>query len=624
MRRASLLIITVIAALLTASASFADVSVKQLLKDSGTAAKAGDYKAQIGYLEQIASGYPDSNYAPKAIYDMAEVYRARLKSPQEAMYFYWLLAQRYPASKLSTKALQINAKLAEKGHRIKAPEGRALPRYDTPGPGRAGADGVGPVKQLLDGSKKAAKARDYEGQAAYLEQVASYYPESKYAQKALYDIAEIYRTRLNRPSEAMSYYSRLMAVYPGSKLSTKALALSAKLSKQGYRSGETAAAVPVLKAPAERTAALPVDREAPLIEITSPVFTGGKATSNQKQLKVEGKVSDPSGIVEVTFNGKEARLDSGGKFRVDMYLVYGDNDITVTAMDREGNRSTGNFTIVRQGALAKTGPALEIDKGLPSTRTRNPDAIAVVIGNSSYKKAKDVAYAVNDAKLMKTYLVDVLGYKVGNIFYYENASKSDFEILFGNSTNHMGKLFNAVKKDRSDIFIYYSGHGAPGLKDKRGYFVPSEADPQYIELSGYSTDVFYANLAKVPARSTTIVLDACFSGADIFENISPIVLEVENPSLELSNAVVFSSSTGSQVSSWYNDKEHGMFTYFFLKAIHNRNADADKDGSLTFEEIYQYISDNSEGVPYYARRIHGVEQNPTIEGQFRDRVLLRY
>ncbi|MFQ5825299.1 MAG: hypothetical protein ACE5JB_14750 [bacterium] len=45
---------------------------------------------------------------------------------------------------------------------------------------------------------------------------------------------------------------------------------------------------------------------------------------------------------------------------------------------------------------------------------------------------------------------------------------------------------------------------------------------------------------------------------------------------------------------------------------------------MTFAEIYEYISDESEGVPYYARRIHGIEQNPTIEGTNKDRVFVKY
>lgn len=624
MRRLSLLIVPVVLLIFCAPHSFAGQSVKQSLKDSRAAAKARDYKTQIGYLEQIASEYPESREAQRALYDIAGVYKDRLRSPSEAMYYYDLLISRYPASKLSRKALQINSKLSRKGHSIRAPEGKAQPKYDTPGPGRARADGVGSVKELLNKAKIAAKTRDYKAQAGYLQQIAAYYPDHKQAPRALYKAAELYKGKLRSPSEAMALYNRLMSTYPSNKLSAKALGLSSKLSRQGYRSGAPVVSAPAYKSTGIKTPSVSGENAPPLIEITSPVLTGDRSVSSKKQITVEGKVSDPSGIVEVLFNGRELRLGPGGRFRSEIYLVYGSNDFSVTAMDGKGNRSARNFTLVRKGAVGREILAQDINTGLPSTRTRNPDAIAVVIGNRDYTRAKNVAYSINDAKLMKTYLVDVLGYRVGNVLYYENASKADFEILFGNRENHRGKLFNSVKKDRSDIFIYYSGHGAPGLKDKKGYFVPSEADPQYIELSGYSTDVFYANLAKVPARSTTIVLDACFSGASIFENISPMVLEVEKPSLELKNAVVLSSSTGSQVSSWYNDKEHGMFTYFFLKAIHNRNADTDKDRKLTLDEIYRYISNSTEGVPYHARRIHGVEQNPTIEGQYRDRVLLKY
>ena len=262
---------------------------------------------------------------------------------------------------------------------------------------------------------------------------------------------------------------------------------------------------------------------------------------------------------------------------------------------------------------------------LPQTNMKNPNAIAVVIGNSNYKRTKKVKYSINDAYLMKKYLVKVLGYKEGNIFYIQDATKGEFELFFGNDDYHKGKLFNSIKPNKSDVFIYYSGHGAPGLKDKKGYFVPVECDPNYVELQGYPIDVFYKNLSKLPAKSITVVLDACFSGATIFDNISPISITIENPSVKMENAVILSSSSGVQVSTWYNEKKHGMFTYFFLKAIHDKeNSDKNADNKLTFREIYEYISDKSEGVPYYARRIHGVEQDPTISGDAIDSVFVEY
>ena len=268
-------------------------------------------------------------------------------------------------------------------------------------------------------------------------------------------------------------------------------------------------------------------------------------------------------------------------------------------------------------------PNLDISK--IQSKNSNPNAFAVVIGNKEYVNTKKVNFALNDAAEMKNYLVKVLGYKEGNIFYIENANKGTFETYFGTKENPEGKLFNNIKPGISDVFIYYAGHGAPGLKDNKGYFVPVDCDPQYVEQGGYSLDLFYNNLAKLNAKSLTVVTDACFSGADIFKNISPIVIKVTNPIGVAENCVILSSSSGSQVSSWFNEKQHGMFTYFFLKSLEDKaKSDKNGDDKLSFQEIYEYVSDKTEGVPYYSRSIHGVDQTPTIQGSGVENVFIEY
>jgi hypothetical protein len=267
--------------------------------------------------------------------------------------------------------------------------------------------------------------------------------------------------------------------------------------------------------------------------------------------------------------------------------------------------------------------ASDVDENIPVTGMVNNDGIAIVIGNRNYLKTKNVDYAIHDARAMKEYLTKTLGFKEGNIFYYEDASKTDFEILFGNQYEFKAKVYNSVKPDRSDVFVFYSGHGAPDPRDNTGYFVPVECDPQYINISGYSTEVFFNNLSKIPARSVTVVTDACFSGADILEGISPIGIKAKNFS-SIQNGVMLSSSAGTQVSSWYTENNHGMFTYFFLKALRDGNADFDDDGKVTAREVYQYVSDKSDGVPYYARRFRNIEQTPTIQGVKQDVVLVDY
>ncbi len=264
---------------------------------------------------------------------------------------------------------------------------------------------------------------------------------------------------------------------------------------------------------------------------------------------------------------------------------------------------------------------VEIAHNLPKTQMYNPNGVAVIIGNKDYEKTESVDFAINDARIMKKYLLEVMGYREGNIIYIENASKAELEEVFGSIQYPKGRLYNTVRPGISDVFIYYSGHGAPGLPSQKAYFVPAESDPQYIEQSGYDLDLFYKNLSELPAKSKTVILDACFSGQNLYENISTIRLRIKNRGL--ANATIFSSSTEDQVSGWYPEKQHGLFTYFFLKAIHDKNADRNKDKKLTVKEIFDFVSDNAYGVPYYARRLHNIDQTPKLTGD-QSTILINY
>lgn len=279
--------------------------------------------------------------------------------------------------------------------------------------------------------------------------------------------------------------------------------------------------------------------------------------------------------------------------------------------------------ITKENNVVTSGGISEIDYQLPKTRMKQPDAVAVVIGNALYQKTKNVDYAINDARSIRNYLIDVMGYRTENIIYLENASYADFKMVFGSNENLKGKLYNMIKPDISEVFVFYSGHGAPGLNDKGAYFVPVECDPQYVELTGFSADIFYNNLAKLPAKSVVVSLDACFSGENIYKNISPIVIKSKG-ALGLKSGALLASSAADQVSAWYPEKKHGIFTYFFLKAIHNQNADRNKDKQLTLAEIFEYINNEAEGIPYYARRLHGIVQSPVLKGQNIEKVLVDF
>jgi hypothetical protein len=395
--------------------------------------------------------------------------------------------------------------------------------------------------------------------------------------------------------------------------------------------------------PDEDESSLP--SKAPRIVIVEPEIDNENnftAKVKTKKTKVSGVISSTVGIYEVFINETEAILNQKGEFFGDILLAPGVNQIEIKAKDTKGQVAKIGFKIQREldekAPSEKTEPIKkedptpapfnfisEVDKDIPKLKNSNKDAIAVVIGNAKYSKAKPVDYAVNDARSMKNYLVNMLGFKEGNILYYENATLGDFNTVFGTKGNIKGKLFNNIKQGVSDVVIFYSGHGAPGLKDSKAYFVPVESDPNYMENSGYPVDVLYENLKKLPAKSITFFSDACFSGADVFEKISPMVIRAKEPIKDgLKNTSLINSCTGTEVSCWQNEEQHGLFTFYLLKAMKDyQTTDANKDKQISLEEVFKVVSDNNEGVPYYARRQYGLTQTPVLQGT-KSKILFKY
>lgn len=270
--------------------------------------------------------------------------------------------------------------------------------------------------------------------------------------------------------------------------------------------------------------------------------------------------------------------------------------------------------------------SVDVDMDIPQTLKINEHAVAVIIGNKNYqhKDVFRVDYAQRDAQVFKEYVERMFGILPGNIIFKTDATQGEFNSVFGDVNNYQGRLYNIIKPGQSDVFIYYSGHGAPDPEGKKSYFLPVDCDPSLVRLNGYSLDVFYNNLSMLPAKSITVVIDACFSGISeqgmLLKQISPVYIEIENPVLASEKIAVFSSSTGKQVSTWYPEKKHGLFTYFFLKGLRG-DADLDKNKVITAKELMEFVNEN---VPYMARRLKDREQTPVFTGSNEDIVIRQY
>jgi hypothetical protein len=266
---------------------------------------------------------------------------------------------------------------------------------------------------------------------------------------------------------------------------------------------------------------------------------------------------------------------------------------------------------------------LDIAENIPAATVARKNGIAVIIGNKDYDMAPDVDYALNDARIMKNYAGQALGFRDANILLKENTRQSDLYSLFGNETNYKGQLYNYTVYGQSELFIYYSGHGAPDPNTSQGYLVPVDCDPNSVALNGYPLQLLIGNLQKViedkQVKQVTVILEACFSGSSengsLLKNVSPVSIRLKDQDVTSEKMTVFTSCTGDQLSNWYPEMRQSLYTYFFLKGLKGE-ADINKDHRITANELHQYVADEVNGVPYWAKRLHnGRNQTPTMKGR---------
>lgn len=244
--------------------------------------------------------------------------------------------------------------------------------------------------------------------------------------------------------------------------------------------------------------------------------------------------------------------------------------IVQAAVEKAGKRE------IKSGAAASSD--IDSPQLTPTEKIMGDKDLAVVIGIEGYQNLPKSDYSYDDARLVKDYL-KAFGFKERNIELLtdERATKSGIEKTIE------AWLRNKTQSD-SRVIIYYSGHGSPDPVTGEAYIVPYDGDPNYLTETGYSLKRLYEKVGALPAKETVIILDACFSGAGgrsvLAKGTRPLVMtSMEAPRNR--NMVVLTATQGAQISSSSPEKGHGIFTYYFLKAL--------KEGKKTISDIYEYI-----------------------------------
>ncbi|UPT73032.1 MAG: caspase family protein [Elusimicrobiota bacterium] len=249
------------------------------------------------------------------------------------------------------------------------------------------------------------------------------------------------------------------------------------------------------------------------------------------------------------------------------------------------------------------------------SQSQADDDFAVVIGIENYADIPAARFAERDATGFKEF-IRALGVPERNIM-----------TLTGTRATRTGlvKAFEAWLpnnvSDKSRVYVYYSGHGAPDAKTKQAYLVPSDGDPQYLAETGYPLDRLYEKLGKLKAKQVLVALDSCFSGAGgrsvLAKGTRPLVGKIDLAPNAGSKVAVLSASGGDQISGSNEDAGYGTFTYNLLTGLNGAAKNA--QGQVTLQSLYDYVKPKVQDEARRANR----EQTPQLQSASPDEFILR-
>ena len=252
----------------------------------------------------------------------------------------------------------------------------------------------------------------------------------------------------------------------------------------------------------------------------------------------------------------------------------------------------------------------DVDIDIPETKIKKPNTFALIIGNEDYQSYQtglsseaNVDFAINDAKIFKEYAIKTLGIPEWNIIYLTNGKYVEM-------SRAITKLNLLAKNTQGncELIFYYAGHGFPDETTKEPYLIPVDASGEDLQYALKLQDV-YTKLIEHSPKRVTVILDACFSGGGRNQGLlaARSVKIVPNKNILSGNLVVFSSSSESQSSLPYRDKQHGFFTYFLLKKLQETK------GNVTYGELSNYLIKE---VGVNSVLISGKEQVPEVNSSY--------
>ena len=304
------------------------------------------------------------------------------------------------------------------------------------------------------------------------------------------------------------------------------------------------------------------------------------------------------GAVNLLLNGKAIRL-SAGVASADGETISFRHTVTL----QNGNNTLEAFALNGAGLVESVRSSAQV---VWRGATEKPDLYVLTAAVNRYRdKSLWLNYAVPDAQSVAARFQKQKSGLYRNVHI---SQLNDGDVTKEKLAAEFSRLSEHIRAD--DVFVFFvSGHGTT-YDDGDYYYLPSDfryTSKDSIPNGGISKNDLLANLSKIKAGKTLVMLDTCNSGAFLSDANKRGLSEktaIDRLTRATGHATLAASSDTQSAMEGYNG--HGVFTYVFLEGIAGA-ADSDGDGYVTLNELSAFVERE---VPERSYEKWGYEQVP--------------
>jgi predicted nucleic acid-binding Zn-ribbon protein len=289
------------------------------------------------------------------------------------------------------------------------------------------------------------------------------------------------------------------------KLSTKIAQREAKLEKQRQETLELKAKVTQLNQQVAKYSAKinnlktqAKELDGPKIQIIDPKLLAVRSkvvvpyVPAASQREIVGKIIAPAGLFYMRVNEKKYRPEENGLFSLKIPLKKSSETmVNIVAVDTQGKTDSVNFFIPFEDVQPAKAPKQKVNFGR---------YYALMIGNNDYRNLPTLKTAANDAREFGQILESKYGFTTKVLL---NATRAEIYSALD--------FYRKELTENDNFLLYYAGHGELDRKNRRGYWLPVDADSDshINSIPNYTiTDIL--NIMSV--KQAIIISDTCYSG----------------------------------------------------------------------------------------------------------------